>query len=160
MRSKMSTVIGIYIAESANAAMKFLSTAALEAGKGIVGDRYYNARGTFSEKLADLPDFEVTLIESERIESFNKEHGFDYNHGDLRRNIVTQGIDLNTLEGKEFTVGDIRLRGVRLCEPCAHLAKVLTPKVIPALVHKAGLRAQILAGGALRIGDAVVASTR
>jgi MOSC domain-containing protein YiiM len=57
-------------------------------------------------------------------------------------------------------VGDIRLRGVRLCEPCAHLAKVLTPKVIPALVHKAGLRAQILAGGALRIGDAVVASTR
>lgn len=154
----MSKVTGIYIAESASANMKSLSTATLEAGKGVVGDRYYNARGTFSQKLADLPDFEVTLIEAEKIDSFNKEHSFDYGHDDFRRNIVTHGIDLNALEGQEFTVGSIRLRGVRLCEPCAHLAEVLTPKVIPALVHKAGLRAQILLGGTLRIGDAIVVS--
>lgn len=156
----MSKVTGIYIAESASAAMISLSTATLEAGKGIVGDRYYNARGTFSEKLADLPDFEVTLIEEEKVDAFNKELNFDFGPGDLRRNIVTQGIDLNALEGQEFTVGDIRLRGIRLCEPCAHLAKVLTPKVIPALVHKGGLRAQILVGGILRIGDAIVASKK
>ena len=149
----MSKVVGLYIAESGSSPMQKIENAQLEAGKGIVGDRYYKECGTFSEKLAGLPDKELTLIESEKIDDFNKEHGFSFSYGDFRRNIVTKGIALNQLEGKEFTLGRIRLRGVRLCEPCAHLASLLVPEIMPSLVHKTGLRAQIIDSGTIQVGD-------
>ncbi len=127
----------------------------LVAGKGIAGDRYYNETGTFSEKLAGLPDKELTLIESEEVESFNKEFDFSFTFGDFRRNIVTKGIRLNELEGKEFMLGKVRLRGIRLCEPCAHLASMLVPEIMPSLVHKTGLRAQIIDDGVVMVGDKI-----
>lgn len=136
--------------------MRPLQQAALEQGKGIVGDRYYLGLGTFSEKLAGLVDAELTLIESEMIEDFNKQQGFQYQGHEFRRNLVTEGVRLNELVGKEFTIGSVRLKGVRLCEPCAYLAGILSPEIIPALVHKAGLRAQIIDGGDIRSNDAVV----
>ncbi len=149
----MAKVIGLYIASSAHGAMQKMDSAELEAGKGIVGDRYYHECGTFSKKLAGLPDKEVTLIESEEVDSFNRCHDLNYNYGDFRRNIVTEGIRLNELVGQDFTLGGIRLRGVRLCEPCAHLAGILSPEIMPDLVHKAGLRATIVNDGILALGD-------
>lgn len=149
----MSTILEIYICETNSSSMLKKEQAELEAGKGIIGDRYYNDMGTFSEKLAGLPDKELTLIESEEIENFNIEHGFNFNFGDFRRNIVTKGIRLNQLEGKQFMLGGVRVRGVRLCEPCAHLASILVPDIVPALAHKAGLRAQIISSGTVRPGD-------
>ena len=122
-----------------------------------MGDRYYLETGTFSEQLAGKPDRELTLIESEQIDRFNAEQGFSFSYGDFRRNIVTQGVNLNDLAGKEFTLGSARLRGIRLCEPCAHLAQLLTPDIMPALVHKSGLRAQILSDGEVCAGDALLA---
>ncbi len=151
----MSKVVSLYISEFASAPMIEQNQVELEAGKGIVGDRYYNGNGTFSEKLAGLPDVELTLIESEAVEQFNKEHGYSFSAGDFRRNIVTKGIRLNDLEGKVFQIGSVRLRGVRLCEPCAHLAGILTSDIMPAMVHKTGLRAQIVSGGRLSVGDDV-----
>lgn len=151
----MSKVVSLYISESGSAPMIEKNQVELEAGKGVVGDRYYNGKGTFSEKLAGLPDVELTLIESEEVELFNKEHGHSFSAGDFRRNIVTEGVRLNDLEGKEFQIGDVRLRGVRLCEPCAHLAGLLTQDIMPALVHKTGLRAQIVSGGTVNVGDEV-----
>ncbi len=149
----MSKVVEIYISELGAASMRKIELAQLKAGKGIVGDRYYSDKGTFSEKLAGLPDKELTLIESEEIDFFNKEYGFNFSYGDFRRNIVTKGIKLNQLEGKEFTIGGIRLRGIRLCEPCAHLANILVSEIMPALVHKTGLRAQIIDSGNIQTGD-------
>ena len=151
----MSSVVEIYIAEQAGSPMLEREQIQLERNKGIIGDRYASDCGTFSEKLAGLPDKEITLIESEMVAAFNSEQGFDYNPADFRRNLVTEGVRLNELVGKEFSVGDIRLKGIRLCEPCAHLAGVLTKEILPALVHKAGLRVQIIEDGTIRKNDSV-----
>jgi MOSC domain-containing protein YiiM len=130
--------------------------ALLEAGRGLVGDRYHAGAGTFSARLAGQPDAELTLIEAEAIERFNQQQGLSLKAADFRRNIVTRGVDLNELVGVEFRVGGALLRGLRLCEPCAHLARVANPKVLPGMVHSAGLRAQILVGATIRPGDALV----
>lgn len=123
-------------------------------GKGLEGDRYFAGSGTFSPQV-QKPDFEVTLIASEEIESFAKESGLPFTALHARRNIVTEGVQLNDLVGKEFQVGEVRLRGIRLCEPCNHLAKISFPETLKGLVHKAGLRAQILSQGLIRIADPI-----
>ncbi|ARN73373.1 MOSC domain-containing protein [Oceanicoccus sagamiensis] len=153
--SVMKKVVALFIAEDGEAPMQAVDTVQLESGKGIVGDRYYHDKGTFSEKLAGLPDRELTLIESEKIADFNQTFGFDFSSGDFRRNIVTEGVDLNSLVDQEFSIGAVRLRGIRLCEPCAHLAGVLVPELLPGMVHKAGLRAQILEDGLINISDPI-----
>ena len=75
--------------------------------------------------------------------------------GDARRNVVTRGVALNHLVGREFRVGGVRLRGVRLCEPCSHLEGLTRPGVLDGLVHRGGLRAQILTEGEIRVGDPI-----
>ncbi|MDH5357320.1 MAG: MOSC domain-containing protein [Gammaproteobacteria bacterium] len=128
-------------------------TATLEAGKGIVGDRYYSSQGTFSEHMQNQPDFEVSLIEQEKIDEFNAITGHHYSGHDFRRNIVTQGIQLNELVGKSFSIGNVTLKGIRLCEPCSYLSARLGSEVMDYMVHKAGLRAQIIHGGEIHISD-------
>jgi MOSC domain-containing protein YiiM len=136
--------------------MEPVEEATLDPGRGLVGDRYYREAGTFSEKLKGTRDSEITLIESEEIERFNEEQNLALGLGDLRRNIVTRAVRLNDLVGRRFRLGDALLEGLRLCEPCAHLARTVTPQVLPGLVHRAGLRACILSGGTVKRGDAVV----
>lgn len=149
----MAKVKEILIATQANASIIPLSQAQLDAGKGIVGDRYYSAQGTFSERLKDLPDFELTLIEQEQIQRFNDITSLDYSGYDFRRNIVTEGINLNELVDKTFTVGNVSCRGIRLCEPCGHLAKQLGTEILDHMINRGGLRAQILSDGQIQLGD-------
>lgn len=151
-------VEAIYIAREASGPMEYLHEASLVAGRGIEGDRYYTEQGTFSEKLKDEPDREVTLIEAEEIEKFNAEVGLSLNYGDMRRNIITRGIRLNDLVDKEFQVGKVKLRGIRLCEPCDHLAKLVDSRILPNMVHRSGLRACILNDGSLKSEDIISAS--
>lgn len=151
----MAQVIALYIAERAGSPMLERQQIELQAGKGIVGDRYYSGTGTFSEKLAGLPDKEITLIATEQVEAFNKEQGHAFTPAEFRRNIITAGIDLNTLEGRIFTVGDVKLEGMRLCEPCAHLASLLSKDLLPAMVNKCGLRARIVTEGTINTNDCI-----
>jgi MOSC domain-containing protein YiiM len=123
-------------------------------GRGIEGDRYSVGAGTFSP-LVPKPDFEITLIEKEKIDWFARESGLPFSASHARRNIVTEGVDLNSLIGREFYAGEVRLRGIRLCEPCRYLAKGSFVEVLEGLMHKGGLRAQILTEGRIRVGDAV-----
>jgi MOSC domain-containing protein YiiM len=123
-------------------------------GKGIEGDRYFSGSGTFSPQ-PQKSDYEITFIESEMIEAFARESGLPFDSLRARRNIVTTGVDLNALVGVEFLVGDIRIRGIRLCEPCKYLAAITFPEVLTGLIHKAGLRAQILTDGFLSVGDTI-----
>ena len=118
------------------------------AGKGLEGDRYFDHAN---------PDSQVTLIEAEAIEALAHESGVELKPGDARRNIVTRGVALNHLVEREFRVGEVTLRGIRLCEPCAHLAGLTEQKVLPGLVHRGGLRAQILNDGVIRTGDIIQA---
>lgn len=137
--------------------MEPIGEAILESGRGIAGDRYARRTGTFSKPAAIAPDQEITLIESEQIDAFNRKLGLTLGYGGPRRNIVTREIDLNALVGRRFTVGEATLEGIRLCEPCRHLAKLVMPEVLPGLVHRAGLRARIVSGGTVATDDPIAA---
>jgi len=123
-------------------------------GRGLEGDRYFAGCGTFSP-TPQKPDFELTFIEEEKIADFARASGLPFTAHHARRNIVTSGVDLNALSGREFLVGEVRVRGLRLCEPCSYLAKISWPETLRGLVHKGGLRAQILTEGTLRPGDEI-----
>lgn len=149
-------ILSIYLGSEPVKPLQSMPSAQLEAGRGIVGDRYYAGTGTFSETLAGTPDVEMTLIAQEEIDAFNAVAGRSCTGADFRRNLVTLGVDLNDLVGKEFRVGDdVVLKGMRLCEPCAHLAGLLGKEIMDHMVHKAGLRAQIVSGGVVRVDDAL-----
>lgn len=147
----------LYIADAGGAPMQSLPSVTVDAGRGIVGDRYYTGTGTHSETLArrDKDDWQVTLIESEEIDRFLSGGNEDLGYGDFRRNIVTSGVRLNALVGQRFTVDGIAMEGVRLCEPCAYLADLLTRRLLPAMVGCAGLRARVLSSGELAVGGAI-----
>lgn len=125
------------------------------AGVGLEGDRYATRMGSFSAK--PKPGRQITLIEAEAIEALERELGLALAPGETRRNLVTRGVALNHLAGREFSVGVARLRGHELCEPCTDLARMTgKPQVLPGLIHRGGLRAEILEGGVIRVGDQFV----
>jgi hypothetical protein len=107
----------IYAMPNAGTPLHSVVEATLETGKGLVGDRYYEGGGTFSEKLRNSSDWEITLIELEEVERFNQLEKLALPAGDFRRNIVTRGARLNELVGSLSTVGSALLEGMRLCEP-------------------------------------------
>ena len=113
------------------------------AGRGLEGDRYAAGIGTFSERPGKR---DVTLIESETLEAYTRESGQKLSAAEARRNLLTQGVRLNDLVGCEFQVGTVRLRGLRLSEPCTHLMRLTHPGTLRGLVHRGGLRGR----GALR----------
>jgi MOSC domain-containing protein YiiM len=147
------SVVFIYTGEAAKEPLVSVSEAHAVPGRGLAGDRYFNQTGSFWKPL---PDYELTLIEIEAIEDLKRDFGIEFSPGDGRRNIVTRGVSLNDLVGQEFQVGEVTLRGIRLCEPCKHLARLSHRAVVRGLVHKGGLRAQILTDGTIRVGDVVI----
>jgi MOSC domain-containing protein YiiM len=153
----LGKVVAIVTTSEAGTPLRSVTEASLESGKGLVGDRYYERSGTFSAKLTDSGDWELTLIESEEIHRFNEAHGLTLAPASFRRNIITSGIRLNDLVGRRFHVGSAILEGMRLCEPCAHLGGLIGPAVVKGMVHRAGLRACIITGSSVRVGDEVVA---
>jgi MOSC domain-containing protein YiiM len=148
-------LLSIFIAPHNAAAMISLQQAEAIAGQGLSGDRYAAAGGTFSKTAAHQPDQEITLIESEALAAAEGDYGMALAPEQTRRNLLTRGVPLNHLVSREFQVGTVRLRGLQLCEPCGHLEKLTRKGVRQALVHRGGLRAQILEGGTLRVGDVI-----
>jgi MOSC domain-containing protein YiiM len=146
------TVEFIYIASAATAPTHAVSEVRATPGVGLEGDRYASRTGTFSKPL---PDRELTLIEAEAVEALKQEYHFELAPGEARRNLVTRGVALNHLVGREFQIGDVTIRGIRLCEPCEHLQRLTGRDVIRGLTHRGGLRAQILTEGTIHVGDEV-----
>jgi len=146
------TVESIHIASTAQGAPQSVAQAVAIPGAGLEGDRYALKLGTFYKPE---PDYELTLIEAEAIEALRRDYHVELAAGDARRNIVTRNVPLNHLVGREFAIGDVRIRGLRLCEPCDHLQKITGKPVIKGLLHRGGLRAQILTAGTIRVGDLV-----
>jgi len=152
MQMFKGTVVSINITAEAAASIQSVNEVRAVPGRGLEGDRYFNHNGTFSKPQ---PDRELTLIEVEAIEAMKRELNVDYGPSDSRRNVVTRGVPLNHLVGREFWIGEVKARGLRLCEPCSHLQKLSHKKVLPGLVHRGGLRAQILSEGMIRVGELV-----
>jgi len=152
----MGTVVSIHIAPEAAGKTQSLAEVRAVAGQGLEGDRYFAKQGSFSDN-PNATGRQVTLIESEAMDALERDYGYKLDYGDSRRNIVTRGVALNHLVGKEFRVGGVTMRGVRLNEPCNHLAGLTDDKVKLGLVHRGGLRADIVNDGVIRVGDDVVA---
>jgi len=146
-------VMAIYIAEKGSVPVS-RDSVEVEAGRGVVGDRYYRGEGTFSAKLAGNRKSEITFIAAEEIDAFNASHEESLGYGDVRRNIVTRGVQLRDLIDREFTIGPARFLGIEHCEPCAHLAATVNSKVVPHLAHT-GLRAAIINSGTIEVGQAI-----
>jgi MOSC domain-containing protein YiiM len=150
----MSFVEQILVADSPTCPMCSRSEVWAVPGRGLEGDRYFAGTGSFSVH-PQKPDFEITFIEKEKIDAFAQKSGLPFTAAHARRNIVTQGVDLNALAGRVFFVGAVRIGGIRLCEPCRYLAKTTFPETLTGLVHQGGLRARILSAGTIRVGDAI-----
>jgi MOSC domain-containing protein YiiM len=147
-------VVEINIAAERDALPAPVARVRAVAGRGLEGEYHFFAGdGTQPER-----DRELTLIATEALEALDAEHGIRLSAAETRRNVATRGIDLNRLEGRRFRVGDVECEGIELCEPCRNLARLTEPGVLRGLVHRGGLRAAILTGGEIAVGDEVVAT--
>ena len=141
------SVAGLLVAPEAEAPLVAVESVVAIAGRGLDGDRYAAGRGTFS---GPGRGYQLTLVEAETLDELN------ISWERARRNVVTRGVSLNPLVGRRFRIGEVECIGRRLCEPCAHLEKVSGAGLLRPLVHRGGLRADILVGGAIVLGDELV----
>ena len=144
----------IHLADAARGPVRAVPEATAVPGRGLLGDRYERGAGTFS----DWPkDHELTLVEAEVIEDLAREHGVHFAPGEHRRNVTTRNVRLNDLVGRRFRLGpDVECEGTRLCPPCDHLEAVTArPNLCRLMAGRGGLRARIITGGAIRVGDSM-----
>jgi MOSC domain-containing protein YiiM len=142
----------IALRSAKSGAVQLVQSATAQTERGLVGD-YVFARLAPEEQ--NEPDKQITLIEAEALEAVQSEKGYSISHGESRRNLLTRGVPLNHLVGKRFRVGALLLEGQELCEPCKHLEKLTGKLLISHFLHRCGLRARIVEGGSIQIGDVI-----
>ena len=144
----------ISLSAEAEGPMTVVDSVEAVAGHGLRGDRYERGEGTFSNPGGR--GYDLTLVEAEALEDLAA-GGVELAPAEARRNLVVRGIALDGLIGRRFRVGGVECFGQRRCEPCAHLERLTRPGVLRGLVHRGGLRADVLSGGEIRAGDRVEA---
>ena len=144
---------GIWLTSTAAAPMRRVASAELLAGRGLAGDRYALGGGTW----ARYPDLEkqVTLIDAADVAAVAAEVGVPLTPGDTRRNLVTAGVDLPSLVGRWFAVGDALLFGMKRCPPCTHLERLTGARLVKAMVHRGGINAAVFSGAPIAEGAVV-----
>jgi MOSC domain-containing protein YiiM len=142
-------VTAIYISPAATVLPHAVNEVEARTHRGLVGDRYFEGCGTFSDWEPTGPGRELTLIEGEVLAELG------LSAAEARRNIVTDCLRLNDLVGKRFRIGDVIIEGIRLCPPCTHLDKVTGQALLKPLADRGGLRADILSDGVIRVGDEI-----
>ena len=135
--------------------MRQVDQARALAGRGLDGDRYAAKAGTFTPNNDTARGYDLTLVEAEVLDQLGLPEGGRSGYADARRNVITRGIDLNALVGRRFRVGDVECLGQRLCEPCAHLERLTTKGVLRELIHRGGLRADVLTDGHISTGATI-----
>jgi MOSC domain-containing protein YiiM len=145
------TVEALAIATAAEAEMQMLEVARAIAGRGLDGDRYAARAGTFTPRGDQRPGYDLTLMAAEVLDELTAA-GVAIDFAATRRNVLTRGIDVNALVGRTFRIGDVVCEGLRLCEPCVHLDRLSGPGLLRPLIHKGGLRADIVSDGEIRLG--------
>jgi MOSC domain-containing protein YiiM len=148
-------VEAIAIAATATGPMQLVEEAQALAGRGLSGDRYAAKAGTFTPRGGSGHGYDLTLIQAEVLDQLSLAEDRRLGYAEARRNVITRGIDLNALVGRRFRVGEVECLGQRLCEPCSHLERLTTMGVLRGLIHRGGLRADIVTDGSIRIGSAI-----
>ena len=142
----MSEVFKICITEKSGENMQEVNSIKVLANKGILNDRYFNENND--------KDIQITLIESENIDYVNEISSVHIPYINFRRNIITKGIKLNELVNKEFSIGEVKIKGHRLCDPCKYLQdKLKDENLVKKLVNRGGLRCEILSTGVITLND-------
>lgn len=150
------TVLEIFTTPDASAPMVSQVEAVALPGRGLAGDRYALGIGFYSQIPTTAGARELTLIDRDAIAQVTEETGLPFSAIECRRNLITNGIDLDGLIGQQFSIGDVICEGVRGCPPCVHLEELTDKKVMKALARTGGLRARIVQGGTMRVGDRIV----
>lgn len=150
-----ASVENIFISKIRREKPQEITAVQLDAGKGIVGDRYHERALEFLAAGDEVQANHLSLISKEELDDFLKRNNADIAYADFRRNVLTSGIDLYALIGKKFKLGNALCLGVEDCAPCAFLAATVHREVLPELEKKAGLRAIILEGGDVKVGDSI-----
>ena len=149
MSATMKGVVeSIHIADAHGGPVRPVQTVDAVPGAGLAGDRDHRDGG-------DSPGRDLTLIEAEEIEALANDHGIKLAPGETRRNITTRGIRLNDLVGREFWVGAVLVRGVKINEPCQYLQDLVGKPILRPLAHKAGIRADLVTAGRISVGDPI-----
>jgi len=148
----MGVVEHIHVSAEAGGPMQSLEEASAVRGSGLAGDRYANGKGYWSDARVSR---DLTLIESEVVEELSREHGVTLAPGGTRRNVTTKGVRLNDLVGRHFWIGDVLCAGTGLCEPCRHLEQLTGQRLLRPMIHRGGLRADVLTRGVIRTGDSM-----
>ena len=144
----MSEVSKICITNKSAEEMQEVNTVKVIARKGIVNDRYFNENNDQA--------LQITLIESENIDYYNQISETNIPYISFRRNIITKGIQLNDLVGKEFLIGNVKIKGHRLCAPCRYLQEMLKQKnLVKKLLNRGGLRCEILTDGIISVNNPI-----
>ena len=144
----MSEVSKICITNKSAEEMEDVNTVEVIASKGIVNDRYFNENNDQA--------LQITLIESENIDYYNQISETNIPYISFRRNIITKGIQLNDLVGKEILIGNVKIKGHRLCAPCRYLQEMLKQKnLVKKLLNRGGLRCEILTDGTISVNDPI-----
>lgn len=154
MNTMSGTVEHIHIADLAGGPVRALDSVEAAAGAGLEGDRYARRDGHWRDTRSSR---DLTLIEAEALESLARDHQIQLAPGESRRNITTRGIRLNELVGRQFRIGEVLARGTKLCEPCTYLAGLVGKPLVEPLVHRGGLRADLLTSGRIAVGDRIEA---
>jgi hypothetical protein len=148
-------VAAIAVADVATGPMRLIEHAEALAGRGLSGDRYAAKAGTFTPAGGKGSGYDLTLIEAEVLDELLLPGGDVLSYAAARRNIVTRGIDVNALVGRNFRIGEVACRGLRLAEPCADLERLAGPGLLRPLIHRGGLRADILDEGQVEQGSPI-----
>lgn len=134
--------------------MQLLEIGQARAGRGLEGDRYAARAGTFSPRAGHRPGYDLTLIAAEVLDEMAAA-GQPLSFAGTRRNVLTRGIDVNALVGRTFSLGTALCEGRRLCEPCVHLDRLSGPGILRPLIHRGGLRVDVLSDGEIRLGEPI-----
>ena len=143
-------VARIFIGPEESGPIREIAEVEAVAGKGLVGDRYF--QGDHEEHD---PALEVTLFSAEGLEAGRADSGLDIAAADMRRNLMTEGIQLSGLLGRRFSAGEVIFEGLEENPPCARLQRLAGKPLLKPLIGRAGIRARIVAGGTIRTGDEI-----
>jgi MOSC domain-containing protein YiiM len=153
--SPAGQVVAIHVTVAKGEPMQAVARAELVAGRGIAGDRYAEQRGYYSSRPAPDGGRELTLFEAEVLEALARELDIELGAHEHRRNVTTRGVRLDELIGRQFRVGSAVCQGVRPCTPCEYLQGLVGKPILAPLVDRGGLRARVLEGGTIRVGDPI-----
>lgn len=146
------SVLSIFISDTHKVLPKAVEQVKAVEGCGLEGDRFFRDVACGAK---EVPKSQITLIESEALAALKREYDVELLPEESRRNVLTKDVPLNHLVGREFTIGESTVKGIELCEPCSHLEALTRPGVLKGMIHRGGLRCQIVKGGMIKPGDVV-----